>query len=130
MIEDARFRTNTDRVKNRALVDQIVGEWFAGKSRDDALSAMRAAGVTVGPVYNTDEVVADRHFKEREILVDVEDPELGVLPMHNIAPRFSATPGVWRRPAPALGQHTDEILTLAGLDAAAIARLRAERGCA
>ena len=130
MIEDPRFRTNTDRVRNRAAVDQAVGEWFSNKSRDEALSQMRAAGVTVGPVYNIDDVVMDRHFKEREILVDVEDPELGALPMHNIVPRLSATPGVWRRPAPTLGQHTDEILKEAGLDADAIARLRAEGGCA
>jgi crotonobetainyl-CoA:carnitine CoA-transferase CaiB-like acyl-CoA transferase len=130
MIEDARFRTNSDRVKNRHLVDEAVGAWFSKKTREDALAEMRAAGVTVGPVYNIDDVVADPHFLQREILVDVEDPELGSIPMHNIVPRLSATPGVWRRPAPALGEHTDEILTAAGLDAAAIARLRAERGCA
>jgi crotonobetainyl-CoA:carnitine CoA-transferase CaiB-like acyl-CoA transferase len=130
MIEDARFRTNSDRVKNRHLVDQALGAWFSKKTREDALTEMRAAGVTVGPVYNIDDVVADPHFLEREILVDVEDPELGSIPMHNIVPRLSATPGVWRRPAPALGEHTDEILTAAGLDAAAIARLRAEKGCA
>jgi crotonobetainyl-CoA:carnitine CoA-transferase CaiB-like acyl-CoA transferase len=129
MIEDARFRTNSDRVKNRDLVDQAVGAWFFKKSRDEALSEMRAAGVTVGPVYAIDDVVADAHFRERGILVDVEDPELGVLPMHNIVPRLSATPGVWRRPAPTLGQHTDEILAAAGLDPEAIARLRAEGGC-
>jgi crotonobetainyl-CoA:carnitine CoA-transferase CaiB-like acyl-CoA transferase len=86
--------------------------------------------VSVGPVYNIDDAVDDPHFRERRILVDVEDPELGALPMHNIVPRLSATPGVWRRPAPALGQHTDEILRDAGLDDEAIAQLRAEGGCA
>lgn len=129
MIEDPRFRTNSDRVRNRALVDEAVGAWFADKIRTEALSLMRSAEVTVGPVYNIDDVVADPHFREREILVDVEDPELGALPMHNMVPRLSATPGVWRRPAPALGQHTDEILAAAGLDKDAIDRLRAEGGC-
>ena len=71
---------------------------------------MRAAGVTVGPVYDIGDAVEDPHFRLRQILVDVEDPELGALPMHNIVPRLSATPGVWRRPAPLLGQHTDEVL--------------------
>jgi crotonobetainyl-CoA:carnitine CoA-transferase CaiB-like acyl-CoA transferase len=44
--------------------------------------------------------------------------------MHNIVPRLSQTPGVWRRPAPALGEHTAEVLTEAGLDAAEIASLQ------
>jgi crotonobetainyl-CoA:carnitine CoA-transferase CaiB-like acyl-CoA transferase len=47
------------------------------------------------------------------------------VPMHNIVPRLSKTPGTWQNPAPGLGEHTDAILAEAGLDAAAIARLRA-----
>jgi len=129
MIEDPRFRTNTDRVRNRPLVDEAVGAWFVTKTRDESLTQMRAAGVTVGPVYNIDDAVEDPHFRERQIIVDVEDPELGSLPMHNIVPRLSGTPGVWRTPAPTLGQHTDDILRQAGLDTEAIAKLRAEGGC-
>jgi crotonobetainyl-CoA:carnitine CoA-transferase CaiB-like acyl-CoA transferase len=130
MLEDPRFRTNSDRVRNRAAVDEAVGAWFAAKTREAALAHMRGAGVSVGPVYNIDDAVADPHFRERQILVDVEDPELGVLPMHNIVPRLSVTPGVWRRPAPSLGQHTNELLREAGLDGEAIAQLRKEGGCA
>jgi crotonobetainyl-CoA:carnitine CoA-transferase CaiB-like acyl-CoA transferase len=129
MIEDPRFRSNTDRVRNRPQVDEAVGAWFAIKTQEEALAHMRAAGVTVGPVYNIDDAVQDPHFRERPIIVDVEDPELGALPMHNIVPRLSATPGVWRYPAPTLGQHTDEILCQAGLDKEAIAQLRREGGC-
>ena len=91
---------------------------------------MRAAEVTAGPVYNVADAVADPHFQERQVLVEVEDPELGPMPMHNIVPRLSGTPGVWRRPAPLLGQHTDEILSALGFDAVAIAALRAEGACA
>jgi crotonobetainyl-CoA:carnitine CoA-transferase CaiB-like acyl-CoA transferase len=129
MIEDPRFRTNTERVRNRPLVDEAVGAWFATKTRDEALTHMRGAGVTVGPVYNIDDAVEDPHFCEREIIIDVEDPDLGALPMHNIIPRLSGTPGVWRYPAPKLGQHTDEILRQAGLDQDAIAQLRRDGGC-
>jgi crotonobetainyl-CoA:carnitine CoA-transferase CaiB-like acyl-CoA transferase len=130
MIEDARFRTNSDRVRNRALVDAAVGAWFALRTREAALDEMRAGGVTVGPVYNIDDAVADAHFRERDILVEVEDPDLGSLPMHNIVPRLSATPGVWRRAAPGLGEHTDAILAEAGYDAEAIAALRRQGAAA
>jgi crotonobetainyl-CoA:carnitine CoA-transferase CaiB-like acyl-CoA transferase len=130
MIEDPRFRTNSDRVRHRPLVDVAVGGWFATLARDAALERMRAAGVTAGPVYNIGDAVADPHFREREVIVEVADPELGPLPVHNIVPRLSGTPGVWRRPAPTLGEHTDAILDAAGFDAAAIAAMRAKGACA
>jgi crotonobetainyl-CoA:carnitine CoA-transferase CaiB-like acyl-CoA transferase len=130
MIEDERFRTNSARVENRALVDEAVGAWFAEKRRDEALALMRAAHVTVGPVYTIADAMADAHFREREIIVEVDDAELGRVPMHNIVPRLSRTPGVLRRPAPQLGEHTDSILAETGLDAEAIARLRKEGGSA
>jgi crotonobetainyl-CoA:carnitine CoA-transferase CaiB-like acyl-CoA transferase len=130
MIEDPRFRTNTDRVKNRNLVDEIVGAWFATKTRDEALRIMREASVTAGPVYSIADAMTDEHFREREIIVDVEDRELGQLPMHNILPRLSATPGVWQRPAPGLGEHTDAVLKEAGLSADEIVRLRKEGAAA
>jgi crotonobetainyl-CoA:carnitine CoA-transferase CaiB-like acyl-CoA transferase len=130
MNEDERFRTNSARIENRALVDQAVGAWFAGKSRDEALRLMRAAHVTVGPVYTIADAMADAHFREREIIVEVDDAELGGVAMHNIVPRLSRTPGVLRRPAPLLGEHTDAVLSEAGFDADAIARLRKEGGAA
>ena len=130
LIEDPRLRTNSDRVRNRALVDEIVGSWFAARPRDEALGLMHAAGVSVGPVYNIADAVADPHFQQREILVEVADRDLGSLPMHNITPRLSATPGVWRRPAPALGEHTEALLSAAGLSPEAIAQLRAEGSAA
>jgi len=126
MNKDARFRTNSDRVEHRSLVDAALGAWFATKTRDQALTVMREAGVTVGPVYDIADVVKDAHVREREIVVEVEDADLGSLPMHNIVPRLSQTPGAWRRPAPRLGEHTDAVLAEAGLDGDAIVRLRRE----
>lgn len=125
MIDDPRFRTNTDRVQNRSLVDAAVGGWFAARPRDEALAIMQAAGVTAGPVYNIADAIADPHFQAREVIVDVEDSELGAIPVHNIVPRLSVTPGVWRHQAPALGQHTDALLASVGYDPAGIASLRA-----
>ena len=130
MIADPRFRTNTDRVKNRTAVDETVGAWFATKTREEALRIMRDASVTVSPVYSIADAMQDAHFREREIIVDVEDTELGKLPMHNIVPRLSETPGVWQKPAPGLGEHTDAVLAEAGFSAADIARLRKDGAAA
>ena len=124
MIEDPRFRSNSDRLKHRALVDEAVGAWFATRAREDALRLMRDANVTVGPVYSIADAMLDPHFREREIIVAVEDGELGRVPMHNIVPRLSETPGVWQRPAPLLGEQTDIILAEVGFTPEMIARLR------
>lgn len=110
MNEDPRFRTNSDRVKHRDLVDAAVGEWFARHGHDEALALMREAGATVGPIYSIADIAKDQHFVDRGIIVDVEDNQFGSLPMHNIVPRLSVTPGTFRRPAPELGEHTAEIL--------------------
>ncbi|WP_417308564.1 CaiB/BaiF CoA transferase family protein [Devosia sp.] len=121
MNEDPRFATNSERVKNRGLVDEAVGAWFAVRDSAEALEVMRNSGATVGPIYNIADAMADPHFDAREIIVDVEDEGFGTLPMHNIVPRMSGTPGVWRRPAPGLGEHNEEVLRAAGLDDAEIA---------
>jgi crotonobetainyl-CoA:carnitine CoA-transferase CaiB-like acyl-CoA transferase len=124
MIADARFSCNASRVKNRALVDEAVGGWFAARARDEALDTMRGAGVTAGPVYTIADAVCDEHFRKREIVVEVEDADLGAVPMHNIVPRLSESAGTWRWPAPKLGEHTDAVLTEAGFDDETIARLK------
>lgn len=115
MISDPRFATNTERVANRALVDEAVGAWFSQRDSADALEIMRQAGATVGPVYSIDQASKDPHFAQREVIVDVNDPELGPIGMHNIIPRLSQTPGGFRRPAPALGADTQKVLSEAGL---------------
>ncbi len=124
MNRDPKFRTNADRVANRAEVDEIVGGWIGARSLDECMEVFDRESVTVAPVYDIAQLMADPHFREREIVVDLPDDEMGTVPMHNIVPRLSGTPGGFRLPAPALGQHNAEILARIGVDADALAALK------
>ena len=66
--------------------------------------------MTVGPVCSVADLLDHPYVRGREAIVEMQDADLGSLPMHNVIPRLSATPGALRRPAPALGEHTQEIL--------------------
>jgi crotonobetainyl-CoA:carnitine CoA-transferase CaiB-like acyl-CoA transferase len=124
MIEDPRFRTNTDRVKNIDEAERPVAEFIKARMLVEALAVFEAAEVTAAPVYDIDQFIADPHVKAREIVTELPDPEMGSVPMHHVVPRLSGTPGEIRYPAPALGEHNDAILGALGLDAAALADLR------
>ncbi|AHK46407.1 acyl-CoA transferase/carnitine dehydratase-like conserved hypothetical protein [Ensifer adhaerens OV14] len=128
MNEDPRFRSNSERLKHRDLVDDAIGAWFAVRSHDEALATMRDSGATVGPIYNIADATEDAHFAEREVIVSLDDAEHGALPMHNIVPRMSETPGCFRRPAPALGEHTAEVLAEVGFNATIAAAIVAGAG--
>ena len=120
MITDPRFRTNTERVKNAEACEAPIVAFIAARTLAENMEVFERAEVTAAPVYDIDQFMADPHVIEREILVDLPDDDLGRLPMHNIIPRLSDTPGRLRRPAPSLGQHTAEILGGLGLDRAAL----------
>ncbi|HVH77572.1 MAG TPA: CoA transferase [Stellaceae bacterium] len=126
MIADPRFRTNSDRVRNAALCEAPIVEFIAARTLEENMAAFEAAEVTAAPVYDIDQFIADSHVRAREILVDVPDEAMGQIPMHNVIPRLSATPGRLRRPAPRLGEHTAEILARLGLDRAALEGLERE----
>jgi crotonobetainyl-CoA:carnitine CoA-transferase CaiB-like acyl-CoA transferase len=116
MITDPRFRTNSDRVANAAACEAPIAAFIAARSLAENMAAFEHAEVTAAPVYDIDQFIADPHVVAREIVVDLPDAEIGRMPMHNIIPRLTATPGRLRRPAPALGEHTAEVLGGLGLD--------------
>src|SRR5271167_397956 len=120
MITDPRFRTNTERVKNAEACEAPIAAFIGVRTLAENMAVFERAEVTAAPVYDIDQFMADPHVTAREILVDLPDTQIGQLPMHNVIPRLSATPGRLRRPAPVLGEHTAEILGALGLDRTAI----------
>src|SRR6201989_3143109 len=126
MISDPRFRTNSDRVRNAEACEAPIVAFIGARTLAENMEIFESAEVTAAPVYDIDQFMADPHVTAREILVDLPDGEMGRLPMHNVIPRLSQTPGRLRRPAPALGDHTAEILGSLGLDRAEIEELARE----
>jgi crotonobetainyl-CoA:carnitine CoA-transferase CaiB-like acyl-CoA transferase len=124
MIDDPRFRTNSDRVRNIDDCDRPVAEFIKARTLAEGLAAFEAAEVTAAPVYDIDQFIADPHVQARAIVTELPDTEMGSVPMHAVVPRLSATPGEIRTPAPALGEHNDAIFGGLGLSAAAIGGLR------
>ena len=126
MIDDPRFRTNTDRVRHIDECDGAVAAFIAERTLDEAMAVFQEAEVTANPVYEIDQLIADEHVQARGVIVEAPDDEAGSVLMHNVIPRLSGTPGKLRHPAPMLGQHTREVLEAIGYSAERIAGLAAD----
>ncbi|MBO1078409.1 CaiB/BaiF CoA transferase family protein [Roseomonas haemaphysalidis] len=126
LIDDPRFRTNPDRLRNWQELDGIVAGFIAARDKAEVLAHFDKAGVTIGPIMDAADLLQDPYVAEREALIEVPDADMpgGFIPMHGMVPRLSATPGVLARPAPKLGEHNDEILSPL-LGEAALSQLRA-----
>jgi crotonobetainyl-CoA:carnitine CoA-transferase CaiB-like acyl-CoA transferase len=116
LIDDPRYRTNAERVKNAAELDAIIGAFVAGRTQAENVRFFEQAEVTIGPIYDVSQILEDTHFIEREILADYPDEDMDAFPMHHVVPRLLGTPGAIRSPAPRLGQHNRELLSELGFD--------------
>ena len=82
-------------------------------------------GVTAMPVYDIEDIFADPHFQQRELIKAVPDTDFGEVPMQNVTPRMSETPLTIRWTGPPLGAHSDEILnSWLGMNSEEINQLR------
>ena len=126
LLDDPRFRTNTDRLRNNHLLDPIVAEFMAARTQEECLEIFEAAAVTVGAVADIEQLVEHDYVVERGSLARLPDGQTGTLPMHAPVPRLSGTPAVLRHPAPELGEHNERILGRIGIGAEERAELASE----
>ena len=110
LLEDPRFATNADRKVRETELASILEETFTAKPTEHWLEVLEAAGVPAGPIMDMAQVYSDPHVLDREMLVEISDPELGVVKNIGIPVKLSKTPGRIRSRAPKLGEHTEEIL--------------------
>jgi crotonobetainyl-CoA:carnitine CoA-transferase CaiB-like acyl-CoA transferase len=125
LIEDPRFASAPARRQNRAQLQELIREWARGKTRQELWDGLRAIDYFGAPVLSMGEVIEDPHIKERNAFIDRNHATAG--PIKLLAPwiHMSKTPASIRADSPAIGQHTDEVLTgLLNLSASEIAELR------
>lgn len=110
-LEDERFATNVQRVENHEPLKTIIETWTRERNLDDIVEILLDAGVPSAPINTIDRVAADPHIAgAREMFVDLEHPKAGKMKVTGNQLKFTNQKVIIDRPAPLLGQHTEEIL--------------------
>ncbi|MBV8411723.1 MAG: CoA transferase [Alphaproteobacteria bacterium] len=132
LADDARFRTNADRVQNNDVLVGLLQQEVKKRTTAEWMAALEAEGIPAGPVLHHDEVFADPQVLARDMVVEVEHAKAGRQKTLGVPLKFSSTPAAVRRAAPALGEHDEEIksrrLRACGAPQERAGRARSRRG--
>ena len=122
---DARFATNSERVRHRDILVPQLAEAIRQRSRNEWLSALEAAKVPCGSINGIDEALNDPQARSRGAVVGMDHPLTPALRLVASPMKLSATPVQYRLAPPLLGQHSDELLREAGCTGEEITNWRA-----
>ena len=103
-----------------------VAEVFRSRTREEWRAFNDEHDCCIEPILELDEVLASDQVREREMVVELDQPELGTVRQLGVPVKLSRTPGRVHRPAPALGEHTAELLSEAGYPDEEIAAMSEE----
>ena len=107
---EPRFETKPDRVRNIAALVEALTPYFERETTVHWCEKLDAAGVPAGPVMNHVEALSDPHCLARGMVQEVEHPAAGRMKTLGVPVKLSGTGGAVRRPAPMLGEHTEEVI--------------------
>lgn len=124
--EDPRFRRNADRVAHRAEIVELLSAHFLGRTADEWVASIHASKVPVGAINNIAQSLEEPQVIARGLMVKIPHPRNPQFEMIGSPIKMSGTPVEYVRPAPMLGQHTDEVLgERLGLSAEQLGQLKA-----
>jgi crotonobetainyl-CoA:carnitine CoA-transferase CaiB-like acyl-CoA transferase len=127
LTDDERFATNNQRMENLEVLEEELERTLQTAPAAEWVDKIIAAGVPAGPILDYRQVLEDPHTLARGMVTEIDHPRAGRVKSLGSPIKLSKAPEHDPRPAPLLGQHTDEALTQLGIDEARIANLR-ERG--
>ena len=110
LVDDPRFKLPGDRKNRQDELATLLEDIFETDTTANWLKMLEEAGVVAGPIYNMDQVYKNPQVLARNMLVDLEDPDLGTVHNIGVPVKLSATPGQIRTRAPMLGEHSAEVL--------------------
>src|SRR5207248_41658 len=120
-----RFSTNTLRLEHYTEFRGRMEAALARGTTAEWVERMEKGQIAAGPIYEFDEVFADPPVRHLGLVAEFEQPGLGATRVLGFPSRASATPAAIRRPAPLIGEHTDEVLKELGVGVEEIERLAA-----
>lgn len=124
LIDDPRFRTNSERMDNIGVLEPILEAEFAKRDALTWIELCTAASVPCGPINDFDQAMNDPHYLARDMVREVDHPVFGRMKVIGIPAKFSKTPGDIRLAAPTMGRDTDAVLEDLGFTPEQIGELR------
>jgi crotonobetainyl-CoA:carnitine CoA-transferase CaiB-like acyl-CoA transferase len=123
-LEDPRFKDAAGMVKNAKERLEMMAEVLATNTTEHWLEVLDAEDVPCAPVLTRDDVHLHPQVQANGIIVEDEHPVVGRVRQARPPERMDGTPSAITRPAPTIGQHTEEVLVELGLTSAEISKLR------
>ena len=125
LIGDERYATHQARGERTREVEEIITAWTRTRTKQEVMRALAEAGIPVGAVQDTREVLEDPHLVAREMIVDVDDPARGQYKIIGCPIKIDSNEGDIK-PPPLLGEHSEEVLSsMLGMPENELAELRA-----